>query len=115
MIRRSLIGLARLKPGPVVTADRKFVAPPRSELHTSMELSILPLQAVDGRFSCASRRSLCLDRIATRRVGMLFGRRWRPETTARPLSQQLRRNLQCLPYLSQGYLVADLIAAHWFD
>jgi NADH-quinone oxidoreductase subunit D len=104
-------GLARLKPGPVVTADRKFVAPPRSELHTSMESLIHHFKLWTEGFHAPAGEVYALTESPRGELGCYLVGDGGPKPQRVHFRTPSFWNLQCLPYLSQGYLVADLIAA----
>ena len=75
----------RLPSGPVLSSNRKFVPPPRSELGESMEALIHHFKLWTEGFSAPAGLRLCGGRVAARRARLLPGGRRRPEAASGPL------------------------------
>ena len=71
----------------------------------------LPLQDFHRRICAAAGRSVCIDRIAARRIGLLS---WRAMARRSRCACHFRSpsfiNLQALPKLIEGQLISDVIA-----
>jgi NADH-quinone oxidoreductase subunit D len=102
--------LDRLPSGPVRSDDRKFVPPPRSELATSMEAVIHHFKLWTEGFNLPPGSVYVPTESPRGELGVFlesnggnkpFRIHWRTPSFA---------NLQALPLLSKGHLVADLIA-----
>ena len=74
--------LDSMPPGPVMSDDRKFVLPPRHELHTSMESLIHHFKLVTEGFRVPRGPGLPPCRVAARGVRLLPGVRRRHEAVA---------------------------------
>ena len=84
--------LDKMPSGPVMADDRKYVLPPRHELHTSMESLIHHFKLVTEGFRVTAEPDLLPGRVAARRVRLLPGLRRRPQAVADPLPRaQLRQ------------------------
>lgn len=102
--------LGRLKPGPVMTDDRKFSPPPRSELGRSMEAVIHHFKYwTEGFFAPDAEVYVATESPRGELGCYLVG-----DGGAKPRRVHFRtpsfNNLQSLPHMAPGYLVADLIA-----
>jgi NADH-quinone oxidoreductase subunit D len=103
-------GLARLKPGPVVTQDRKFTPPPRSELHTSMESLIHHFKLWTEGFKAPAGEVYVATESPRGELGCYLVGNGGPKPQRVHFRTPSFVNLQSLPYLAESYLVADLVA-----
>src|SRR5438874_5548647 len=102
--------LARLPEGPIMTDDRKVAIPPRAELATSMEALIHHFKIVsEGYRPPEGEVYVCIEspkgEIGFYVVSDGSGKPYRVHVRAPSFV-----NLQSLPLMSQGGLVADLVA-----
>ena len=97
--------------GPWILDDRRFVLPPRNELHTSMESLIHHFKLVTEGYRVPEGEVYRADRVLARRAGLLprLGRRAaalaRPASAPRRSSPSRRRRRAC-----RDSLIADMIA-----
>jgi NADH-quinone oxidoreductase subunit D len=100
----------RLPDGPVVTADRKVALPPRAELATSMEALIHHFKLVSEGFRPPEGEVYLPIESPKGEIGIYLV----SDGTGRPYRVHVRApsfvNLQSLPVMSEGGLVADLVA-----
>jgi NADH-quinone oxidoreductase subunit D len=102
--------LDRLPYGPVHSNNRKFVPPPRSELGTSMEAVIHHFKLWTEGFP-APKGSVYVGIESPRgELGVLLEGDGGPKPYRVHFRTPSFTNLQILPKLSQGHLVADLVA-----
>ena len=102
--------LAMLQPGPIMTDDNHFAPPPRSELGRSMEAVIHHFKYWTEGFSAPEGEVYLATESPRGELGCyLVG-----DGGAQPARVHFRtpsfHNLQSLPYMAEGYLVADLVA-----
>ena len=102
--------LSMLKPGPVMTDDHRFAPPPRSDLGRSMEAVINHFKYWTEGFSAPEGEVYLATESPRGELGCyLVG-----DGGAQPSRVHFRtpsfHNLQSLPYMAEGYLVADLVA-----
>ena len=102
--------VSRLEPGPVMTDDRRFAPPPRSELGRSMEAVIHHFKYWTEGFSGPEGEVYVATESPRGELGCyLVG-----DGGAQPARVHFRtpsfHNLQSLPRMAEGYLVADLVA-----
>lgn len=102
--------IARLKPGPVMTSDRKFSPPPRSELGTSMEAVIHHFKYWTEGFSAPAGDVYVATESPRGELGCYLVGDGGPNPYRVHFRTPSFNNLQILPYLSEGHLVADLVA-----
>ena len=100
----------RLQSGSVMTNDRRFAPPPRSELGRSMEAVIHHFKYWTEGFSAPEGEVYIATESPRGELGcFLVG-----DGSAQPARVHFRtpsfNNLQSLPYMAEGYLVADLVA-----
>jgi len=102
--------LDRLPPGPVRIDDRKIVPPPRSELHQSMEALIHHFKLWTEGFSPPPGEVY----VAIESPRGEYGVYLRSDGSPRPARCHFRTpsfaNLQALPEMARGQMVADLVA-----
>ncbi|MFQ5408354.1 MAG: NADH dehydrogenase (quinone) subunit D [Anaerolineales bacterium] len=108
-IIRQAVG--RLKPGPVMTADRKVAPPPRSELSKSMEALIHHFKLWTEGFSAPDAEVYAATESPRGELGCYLVGDGGPKPRRVHFRTPSFLNLQSLPDISQGYLVADLVAA----
>lgn len=102
--------LSMLQPGPVMTDDNRFAPPPRSDLGRSMEAVIHHFKYWTEGFSAPDGEVYLATESPRGELGCyLIG-----DGGAQPARVHFRtpsfHNLQSLPYMAEGYLVADLVA-----
>jgi NADH-quinone oxidoreductase subunit D len=102
--------LSMLQPGPVMTDDNRFAPPPRSDLGRSMEAVIHHFKYWTEGFSAPEGEVYLATESPRGELGCyLVG-----DGGAQPARVHFRtpsfHNLQSLPYMAEGYLVADLVA-----
>jgi len=102
--------ISRLQSGSVMTNDRRFAPPPRSELGRSMEAVIHHFKYWTEGFSAPEGEVYIATESPRGELGcFLVG-----DGSAQPARVHFRtpsfNNLQSLPYMAEGYLVADLVA-----
>jgi NADH-quinone oxidoreductase subunit D len=102
--------LDRLKPGPVMTADRKIALPPRAELATSMEALIHHFKLVSEGFKPPVGEVYTCIESPKGEIGFYMI----SDGTGKPYRCHVRApsfiNLQSLAPMSVGGMVADLVA-----
>lgn len=102
--------LARLRPGPVMTADRKVALPPRAELATSMEALIHHFKLVSEGFRPPAGEVYVPIESPKGEIGFYIV----SDGSGKPYRVHVRApsfvNLQALPIMARGGLVADLVA-----
>jgi len=102
--------LDKLPDGPFRSSNRKFVPPPRSELGRSMEAVIHHFKLWTEGFK-APKGSVYMPVESPRGILGCF---MEGDGTAKPLRVHFRTpsfaNLQALPAMSEGHLVADMVA-----
>jgi NADH-quinone oxidoreductase subunit D len=102
--------LDKLPIGPVRSENHKFVPPPRSELGTSMEAVIHHFKLWTEGFSAPADSVYVAVESPRGELGVLM------EGNGGPKAQRIHwrtpswDNLQVLPVMSKGHLVADLVA-----
>ena len=102
--------LDKLPLGPVQSNNRKYVPPPRSELSTSMEAVIHHFKLWTEGFS-PHRGSVYVGVESPRgELGCFLESDGGPHPHRVYMRTPSFTNLQAIPILSQGHLVADLIA-----
>lgn len=103
-------GLQMLEPGPVMTGDRKFAPPPRSELGNSMEAVIHHFKYWTDGFSAPDAEVHVSTESPRGELGCYLVGDGGPKPCRVHFRTPSFSNLQSLPYMARGYLVADLIA-----
>jgi NADH-quinone oxidoreductase subunit D len=102
--------LDRLPGGPHVTSDRKVALPPRSELATSMEALIHHFKLVSEGIRVPPGEVYSMIESPRGELGIFLV----ADGSARPYRLHVRApsfaNLQALPVIAKGGLVADLVA-----
>ncbi len=102
--------LARLPEGPYVTSDRKVAFPPRSELATSMEALIHHFKLATEGYRVPAGEVYSAIESPRGELGIYLV----ADGSARPYRLHVRApsfaNLQVLPVIAKGALVADLVA-----
>lgn len=102
--------LDKLAPGPVISNNRKYVPPPRSELGTSMEAVIHHFKLWTEGFTPPVGSVYSAVESPRGELGVYLV----SDGSSKPYRVHWRtpsfNNLQILPMLSQGHLVADLVA-----
>lgn len=102
--------LARLRPGPIMTADRKVALPPRAELATSMEALIHHFKLVSEGFRPPMGEVYVPIESPKGEIGFYIV----SDGSGKPYRVHVRApsfvNLQSLPVMARGGLVADLVA-----
>ena len=107
-IIRQAIG--RLKPGSVMTEDRKFAPPPRSELGRSMEAVIHHFKYWTDGFNAPDSEVYVATESPRGELGCYLVGDGGPKPRRVHFRTPSFNNLSTLPHMSRGYLVADLIA-----
>jgi len=106
----ALQALDRLPTGPVMTADRKIAIPPRAELATSMEAVIHHFKLVSEGFKPPVGEVYTCIESPKGEIGFYMI----SDGTGKPYRCHVRApsfiNLQSLPPMSVGGMVADLVA-----
>ncbi|CAA9565769.1 MAG: NADH-ubiquinone oxidoreductase chain D [uncultured Thermomicrobiales bacterium] len=106
----ALQAIDRLPTGPVMTADRKIAIPPRAELATSMEALIHHFKLVSEGFKPPEGEVYTCIESPKGEIGFYLV----SDGTGKPYRCHVRApsfiNLQSLPPMSVGGLVADLVA-----
>ncbi len=110
-IIRQAVDRLKKQNGPVTSEDRKFSPPPRSELHTSMESLIHHFKLWTEGFSAPDAEVYAATESPRGELGCYLVGDGGPKPRRVHFRTPSFLNLQALPYLSEGYLVADLIAA----
>lgn len=106
----ALQAIDRLPAGPVMTADRKIAIPPRAELATSMEALIHHFKLVSEGFKPPAGEVYTCIESPKGEIGFYMV----SDGTGKPYRCHVRApsfiNLQSLPPMSVGGMVADLVA-----
>jgi len=102
--------LAKLPKGPVITADRKVAPPPRSELGHSMEAVIHHFKLWTEGFSAPKGEVYVATESPRGELGVYLVGDGGPKPARVHWRCPSFANLQALPILSEGSLVADLVA-----
>lgn len=103
--------VGRLKPGPVMTDNRKVAPPPRSELSQSMEALIHHFKLWTEGFSAPDGEVYLATESPRGELGCYLVGDGGPKPRRVHFRAPSFLNLQALPHLGQGYLVADLVAS----
>ena len=107
IIEQALDGLPE---GPVITTNRKYALPPRHELATSMEALIHHFKLVTEGFRVPTGEAYVAIESPRGELGCYI----RSDGSAKPARVHVRDpsfvNLQALPEMSEGGLLADMIA-----
>jgi NADH-quinone oxidoreductase subunit D len=101
--------LRRLKPGPVISDNRKYVPPPRSELGRSMEAVIHHFKLWTEGFSPPPGAVFVAVESPRGELGCYLESNGGPRPHRVHFRAPSFANLQALPLLSRGHLVADLV------
>jgi NADH-quinone oxidoreductase subunit D len=101
--------LRRLKPGPVISDNRKYVPPPRSELGRSMEAVIHHFKLWTEGFSPPPGAVFVVVESPRGELGCYLESNGGPRPHRVHFRTPSFANLQALPLLSRGHLVADLV------
>jgi NADH-quinone oxidoreductase subunit D len=113
-MRQSLLiveqALARLPMGPVSSTNHKFVPPPRSEIGTSMEALIHHFKLWTEGFSAPQESVYVAVESPRGELGVFLEGNGGPKPHRVHWRTPSWDNLQVLPVLSRGHLVADLVA-----
>lgn len=102
--------LDRLPFGPVRSNNRKFVPPPRSEIGTSMESLIHHFKLWTEGFNAPQGSVYVAVESPRGELGVYLEGDGGPKPYRVHLRTPSFSNLQVLPFLAKGHLVADLIA-----
>ena len=103
--------IGRLKPGPVMTEDRKVAPPPRSELSQSMEALIHHFKLWTEGFSAPDGEVYLATESPRGELGCYLVGDGGPKPRRVHFRTPSFLNLQALPRLGEGYFVADLVAS----
>ncbi len=103
-------GMDRLPSGPVRSNNRKFVPPPRSELGTSMEAVIHHFKLWTEGFPAPEASVYVAVESPRGELGVYLEGNGGPKPHRVYWRTPSFVNLQVLPLLSKGHLVADLVA-----
>lgn len=106
---QALDKLAKTK-GPVMTADRKVAPPPRSELGTSMESLIHHFKLWTEGFSAPKGEVYAATESPRGELGVYLVGNGGPKPHRVHYRCPSFANLQAVNYMSEGHLVADLVA-----
>jgi NADH-quinone oxidoreductase subunit D len=110
IIAQALDKLAQTEGEPFITPDRKIALPPRHELATSMEALIHHFKLVTEGFRVPVGEAYCAIESPRGELGCYI----RADGSAKPARVHVRDpsfvNLQALPEMSEGGLLADMIA-----
>jgi NADH:ubiquinone oxidoreductase subunit D len=102
--------LDNLPPGPINVADRKIALPPRTELYTSMEAVIHHFKLVTEGLRPPVGEAYVAVESPKGEIGFFVV----SDGSARPYRVRIRPpcfvNLQSLPKMSKGLMVADMVA-----
>jgi NADH-quinone oxidoreductase subunit D len=108
IVEQALDGLPE---GPFITPDRKYALPPRDELETSMEALIHHFKLVTEGFRVPVGEAYVAIESPRGELGCYI----RADGSAKPARVHVRDpsfvNLQALPEMSEGGLIADMIAS----
>ena len=102
--------LDKLPYGPVSSNNRKFVPPPRSELGTSMEAVIHHFKLWTEGFNAPADSIYSAVESPRGELGVFLEGDGGPKPYRAYFRTPSLTNLQILPMLSKGHLVADLVA-----
>ncbi len=102
--------LRKLPAGPVRSSNRKFVPPPRSEIGTSMEALIHHFKLWTEGFSAPQGSVYVATESPRGELGCFLESDGGPKPYRVHFRTPSFDNLQVLPKLSKGFLVADLVA-----
>jgi NADH-quinone oxidoreductase subunit D len=102
--------IARLEPGPVRSNNRKFVPPPRAELGTSMEAVIHHFKLWTEGFPAPANSVYFPVESPRGELGVFLEGDGGPKPYRCYWRTPSFVNLQALPLMSKGLLVADLVA-----
>ncbi len=103
--------VGRLKPGPVMTDNRKVAPPPRSELSQSMEALIHHFKLWTEGFSAPDAEVYLATESPRGELGCYLVGDGGPKPRRVHFRTPSFLNLQALPRLGEGYFVADLVAS----
>jgi NADH-quinone oxidoreductase subunit D len=101
--------LARLPLGPVISNNRKYVPPPRSELGTSMEAVIHHFKLWTEGFSPPKGSVYVATESPRGELGVYLESDGGPRPYRAHWRTPSFTNMQILPVLAKGFLVADLV------
>jgi len=102
--------LDKLPAGPVRSNDHKFVPPPRSEIGTSMEALIHHFKLWTEGFNAPKGAVYCAVESPRGELGVYLESDGGPKPYRVHFRPPSLDNLQVLPLISKGHLVADLVA-----
>src|SRR5438094_6406013 len=110
IVRQCLDKLERMEGMPWIADDRKVVLPPREELHTSMESLIHHFKIVTEGFRVPEGEIYVAVESPRGELGCYLV----SDGSAKPYRMHIRGpsfvNLQTLPHLMRGSLIADTVA-----
>jgi NADH-quinone oxidoreductase subunit D len=110
IVAQALDKLAETEGEPFITPDRKVALPPRHELATSMEALIHHFKLVTEGFRVPAGEAYCAIESPRGELGCYI----LADGSAKPARVHVRDpsfvNLQALPEMSEGGLIADMIA-----
>lgn len=109
IIHQALERVKKVK-GPIKTDNRKFAPPPRSELATSMESVIHHFKYWTEGFSAPAGDVYVATESPRGELGCYLVGDGGPNPHRVHFRTPSFNNLQVLPYLAEGYYVADLVA-----
>jgi NADH-quinone oxidoreductase subunit D len=109
IVRQALDRLGKTK-GPVITDNRKIAPPPRSELATSMEALIHHFKLWTEGFSVPKGEVYVATESPRGELGVYLAGDGSPKPRRVHYRCPSFANLQPLNYMSEGHLVADLVA-----
>ncbi len=101
--------LDRLPPGPVMTDDRKVAPPPKHEIAYSMESLIHHFKLWTEGFRAPEGEVYFAVESGKGEYGVLISGDGSPKPRRVHFRAPSFYNLQALPQMSQGYLIADLV------
>ncbi|HET7010782.1 MAG TPA: NADH dehydrogenase (quinone) subunit D [Anaerolineales bacterium] len=101
--------LRRMEPGPVISDNRKFVPPPRAELGTSMEAVIHHFKLWTEGFNAPPGAVFVAAESPRGELACYLESNGGPRPHRAYFRTPSFANLQALPILARGHLVADLV------
>jgi NADH-quinone oxidoreductase subunit D len=102
--------LAKLQPGPVMTDDRKIAPPPKHEIAYSMESLIHHFKLWTEGFRAPEGEVYFAVESGKGEYGVLLAGDGSPKPRRIHMRAPSFNNLQALPFLSKGAMLADVVA-----